>query len=58
VNNLTDAYNKAGDAGKKSADDTTAAYDAAKQAIDDAATAAGNLASNQSSAANASTATG
>jgi hypothetical protein len=58
VNNLTDAFNKSGDAGKKSGDDTSEAYKAAQQAIDDAATAAGNLASNQSQAATATTATG
>jgi tape measure domain-containing protein len=58
VNNLTDAYTQAGTAGKKSADDTTAAYDQAKQAIDDAANAAGNLSTAQSNAAANTTATG
>jgi hypothetical protein len=46
VLNVTEVLKEAGLAGQQSGDQVAAGYDKAKQAIDDAATAAGNLATN------------
>ncbi len=54
VLNVTEALKAAGLAGETSGDQVAAGYDKAKQAIDDAATAAGNLATNTAAAATAS----